>query len=137
MLSAGAAAAVYPLEKFAWYRVVYDEVHELGSYLEAEITADIDAAAAEAAAAAAAIGMGATAGAKEKKGKAGASSAQTPWMLPLRCLEGEVKWGLTGTPLVQRGADIHALGGMLGVHVGSQDATLCRQFVDKYFRSSS
>jgi hypothetical protein len=112
-------SSTFPLEKFVWHRVVYDEVHELSSYLELEATSS---------------NLGEN---SSTMGGSAVGSSDAPWLMPLRCLESEIKWGLTGTPLVQRCADIHSLGGILGVHIGYQDVNLCKAFVDKYIRSSS
>ena len=102
------------LEKIRWFRVVYDEIHELASSLDRN--------------------MGTTLNDIVPQQDHGNENA---WSLPLRCLESETKWGLTGTPLIQRCADIHSLGGVLGLHLGSQDADICRRFVDMYLRSST
>jgi SNF2 family DNA or RNA helicase len=63
-------------------------------------------------------------------------SADAPWALPLRTLVAQHRWGITGTPPVHEASDVHRLGLLLRLHLGTSQPVL-NSFVAGHIRTNT
>jgi hypothetical protein len=145
----------YALECYFWDRIVIDEIHELvqsedsihglGESTFHEMgspSSESSQSHSQSSAGTSITPSSSRSTSASASANASSSSFTSPnissqiWTLPIRSLNANSKWGLTGTPNVHELKSINSLGVLLGVNLGDSKVKPAKQFMDSCCRRS-